>query len=152
MLPLPNTPGMLIAVLAFGALAACSGSSSTNFLTPVYDACFSVDDCVEAATTCEELAVDFAGYTYSNSICTLGCEAEGPVSADCPRAWVGISGSCYPSSIAGGLGNARICFDPCYVDEDCQLGFRCLGALSLCGNDLACPVSDDDAICVPGPE
>lgn len=143
----------LLTALTLGGSIACSGPARTELVTPVYDACFSVDDCVEAATLCEELSIDFAGFTYSNSICTLGCEAEGPISADCPRAYVGIFGSCYPSSIAGGIDDALICFDPCFFDEDCQEGFRCLGATSLCGaGPASCPVAQDDAICVPGPE
>lgn len=149
----PITLLTLLASLACGVSMGCSGSSRNEFLIPVYDACVTTTDCVEGATFCEELAVNFAGFTYSNSICTLGCQAVGPVSADCPRAYIGFSGSCYPASIAGGIDDSPICFDPCYVDEDCQLGFRCLGALGLCGSDPAsCAVDPDDAICVPGPE
>jgi len=129
----------------------CS-SGSESLLLQVYDACYTVDDCVETATLCEELNVDFAGFTYSNAICTLTCEAEGPLSADCPRAFVGRFGSCYPSSVAGGIDDTLICFEPCDVDEDCLAGFRCLGAEDLCGTDSSsCSIGQDDAICVPGP-
>lgn len=141
-----------LAVLLFATLQGCGSSGSTEFLTQVYDACFTVDDCVETATLCEELRVDFAGFDYVNSICTLTCEAEGSLSSDCPRALVGLFGSCYPSSVAGGIDDTLICFDPCFFDEDCQGGFRCLGAAGLCGADLAsCPIYENDAICVPGP-
>lgn len=141
--------------LFLGALALSTGlacSSPTYYPTPVYDACFTVDDCVETATLCEELNVDFAGLTYSSSICTLACEAEGSLSGDCPRGLVGRFGSCYPSSAVGGIDDTLVCFEPCDFDGDCQLGFGCLGAQGLCGADLAtCPIDETDAICVPGP-
>lgn len=143
-------PVPLLAGLTFAILLGCSSPSDVPI--PVYDACYTVDDCVATATRCEELSVEFVGFDYVNSICTLGCEAEGAVSADCPRAWVGLFGSCYPSSVAGGIDDTFICFDPCFVDDDCQGGFRCLGAEGLCGADrVSCPVDQDDAICVPGP-
>lgn len=139
----------ILGTLAVSMWVGCS--SGPGYPSPVYDACFTVDNCVETASLCEELSVDFGGFTYSNAICTLTCETEGPVSPDCPRAYVGLFGSCYPSSVAGGIHDAAICFEPCYVDLDCQLGFRCLGAEGLCGADASCPVNEDDAICVPGP-
>ena len=127
-------------------------SSRTDFVSPVYDACFTINDCVETATLCEELSVDFGGFTYTNAICTLTCGAQGAVSPDCPRAFIGWAGSCYPSSVAGGIDDKLICFEPCVFDEDCQGGFRCLGALSICGTVPApCPIDENDAICVPGP-
>ena len=140
--------------LLVASFTGCGDSGvSTVFLTPVYDACFSVEECVDPSTICEELTVSFAGYDYTNAICTLGCSVEGPLSPDCPRAWVGLLGSCYPSTVAGGIDDALLCFDPCFVDDDCQFGFRCLGANALCGrNTESCPVADDDAICVPGPD
>jgi len=137
-----------------GALICCAWlgcSSRPDYLSPVYDACFNVDNCVETATLCEELSVDFGGFTHSNAICTLACETEGSLSPDCPRAWIGLFGSCYPSSIAGGIDDTAICFEPCYLDADCQVGFRCLGAEALCGADPTCPIEENDAICVPGP-
>jgi hypothetical protein len=134
---------------------SCSGSdslSAISYRAPIYDACHNVEDCVQSADLCEELSVDFAGFTYVNAICTLTCETEGPLSPDCPRAWVGLLGSCYPSSVAGGIVDAAICFEPCYVDADCQVGFRCFGATDLCGADFtSCPIDENDAICVPGP-
>jgi hypothetical protein len=140
----------ILGTLVLPALLGCS--SRTEYALAVYDTCFTVDGCVETATLCEELSVDFAGFTHINAICTLTCETEGAVSADCPRAWVGRLGSCYPSSVAGGIDDTLICFEPCDFNEDCQLGFRCLGAESLCGADLtSCPVLENDAICVPGP-
>ena len=139
----------ILGTLAVSTWLGCS--SGPAYPSPVYDACFTVDNCVETASLCEELSVDFGGFTYSNAICTLTCETEGPVSPDCPRAYVGLFGSCYPSSVAGGIHDAAICFEPCYVDLDCQLGFRCLGAEGLCGADPSCPVDENDAICVPGP-
>lgn len=144
---------MLASLLALLVSATSLGCSSrSDVLIPVYDACNTVEDCVETATLCEELAVDFAGFTYVNYFCTLGCEVEGPVSADCPRALVGRFGSCYPSSVAGGIDDTLVCFDPCDFDEDCQIGFRCLGAVGLCGTDISsCPFDENDAICVPGP-
>lgn len=141
----------LVGVLLFATLPGCSSPTEYG-LTPVYDACYTVDECVERATLCEELSVEFAGFDYVNSICTVTCAAEGSISADCPRAYVGLFGSCYPSSVAGGIADALVCFDPCFVDDDCQQGFRCLGATGLCGADLdACPLDENDAICVPGP-
>lgn len=141
--------------LVLGAFVLSMGlacSSRTVYPTPVYDACYTVDECVETATRCEELSVDFAGFTHINAICTLDCQAEGPVSPDCPRALVGRFGSCYPASTAGGITDNLICFDPCNLDLDCQEGFRCLGAEGLCGADLtSCPIGETDAICVPGP-
>ena len=146
-------PVPLLAGLMLATLLGCSSSSGIEGVIPVYDACYTVEECVATATLCEELSVEFAGFDYVNSICTLRCETEGAVSADCPRAWVGLFGSCYPSSVAGGIDDTLICFDPCFFDEDCQLGFRCLGAESLCGPELSsCPVDENDAICVPGPE
>jgi hypothetical protein len=143
----------LLAALILAAVPGCGSSPRSEFVTPVYDACFDVNECVQSATLCEELSVEFVGFDYINSICTLTCTVEGSVSLDCPRAYVGLFGSCYPSSVAGGINDTLICFDPCFVDGDCQQGFRCLGAASLCGADLAsCPVDENDAICVPGPE
>jgi len=140
----------ILGTLALSALLGCS--SRTEYLSPVYDTCYTVDNCVETATLCEELAVDFAGFTHINAICTLACQTEGSVSPDCPRAWVGRFGSCYPSSAAGGIDDTLICFEPCDIDADCQLGFRCLGAEGLCGADpSSCPIEENDAICVPGP-
>ncbi|MGB3052426.1 MAG: hypothetical protein WBB42_15605 [Polyangiales bacterium] len=145
-------PVLFLAALLFATLLGCGSSPRSEFLTPVYDACFTVDECVETATLCKELIVEFAGLDYINSICTLTCVAEGPLSDDCPRAVVGLFGSCYPSSVAGGIDDTLICFDPCFFDEDCQEGFRCLGAAGLCGADLgSCPIDETDAICVPGP-
>ena len=135
--------------LALVALFGCS--NPPHYLSPVYDACWNVNDCVETATLCEELNVDFGGVTYTNWICTLPCVTEGAVSPDCPRAWVGRFGSCYPSSVAGGVDDTPICFEPCNSDETCQLGFVCLGAIDLCGSDATCPIDENDAICLPGP-
>lgn len=142
-----------MSILSATICAAAAGCADESVLIiPVYDACFTIDECVETATLCEELAVDFAGFTYANSICTLTCETQGAVSPDCPRAWVGRFGSCYPSSLAGGIDDTLICFDPCDVDEDCQSGFRCLGPGGLCPAGLAsCALEERDAICVPGP-
>lgn len=121
-------------------------------LAPIYNSCFSVDNCVEAATRCEELSVEFSGLVYENAICTTECLVEGPLSSDCSRAYIGRRGSCYPSDVAGGIDDTHICFEPCNTDVDCLLGFRCLGALELCGGTPeACPVDPLDAICVPGP-
>ena len=139
----------ILGVLALSMGLGCS--SGPEYPSSVYDTCFTVDNCVETATLCEELSVDFSGLTYVNAICTLTCETEGAISPDCPRAWVGLLGSCYPSRIAGGIVDAAICFEPCYVDADCHVGFHCLGAASLCGADPTCPVEENDAICVPGP-
>jgi hypothetical protein len=102
-------------ILALVALLGCSNPP----LSPVYDTCYDINDtcydindCVETATLCEELGVDFGGFTYTNSICTLPCETEGALSPDCPRAWVGRFGSCYPSNVAGGIDDTLICFVP----------------------------------------
>jgi hypothetical protein len=142
-------------VSVLGGLVLCAGtgcSSRADYPTPVYDACHTVDDCVETATLCEELQVDFAGFTHSNAICTLPCDVEGVLSPDCPRSLLGRFGSCYPSSAVGGIDDTLICFEPCDFDADCQLGFRCLGAEGLCGAEVAsCPIDETDAICVPGP-
>lgn len=131
------------------ALSACSDGSAYQSL--VYDACFSVNDCVEAASLCEELAVEFGGLEYINAICTRECSEQGPLSPDCPRAYVGRPGSCYPSSAAGGIDGTPVCFEPCDFDDDCLPGFRCLSASDLCGAAEPCPIAPADAICVPGP-
>jgi hypothetical protein len=135
---------------SLGLFVGCSGSTT---VTPfIYDACFDIDDCVEAATLCEELAVEFAGFVYSNAICTTECAAEGALSPDCSRALIGRAGSCYPSSIAGGVDDTLVCFEPCDDDTSCLQGFRCLSGLDLCGANAAeCPITPGDAICVPGP-
>ena len=118
----------------------------------LYDTCFSLEDCVEGATLCEELVVEFSGLEYVNAICTTECAVEGATSPDCSRALIGRFGSCYPSSIAGGIDETLICFEPCDTDADCLLGFRCLGAIDLCGANVSdCPIDPGDAICVPGP-
>ena len=90
-------------ILALVALLGCS--NPPHYLSPVYDACWVVDDCVETATLCEDLSIDFGGVIHTNGICTLTCETEGALSPDCPRALVGRFGSCYPSSVAGGVDN-----------------------------------------------
>jgi hypothetical protein len=145
---------LLVPILGAFVLSTWLGCSSpTEYPSPVYDTCYGVSHCVVAATRCEELSVDFAGYTHVNAICTLTCETEGSVSPDCPRAWVGRFGSCYPSRVAGGIDEVLICFEPCDLDGDCQLGFRCLGAGGLCGvDDPSCPIEENDAVCVPGPD
>lgn len=130
-------------------LAGCS--DNTGYRALVYDSCFAVDDCVEAATLCEELAVEFAGLEYVNAICTRECANEGPSSIDCPRAYVGRLGSCYPSSVAGGIDEVGVCLEPCDFDEDCLVGFRCLSASDLCASSEQCAVAAGDAVCVPGP-
>jgi hypothetical protein len=132
-------------------LLTVGGCSSREYISPVYDTCFDLGDCVSTAEACEELTVDFAGISYTNAICTDFCEAEGPVSPDCPRAFIGRNGSCYPSFVAGGVDDALVCLEPCDVTGDCLLGFRCLGAEDLCPNDPTCPMAVDDRICVPGP-
>ena len=144
---------LILGALTFSALVGCSsGPSGPEFLLPVYDACYTVDDCVPAATLCEELTVEFGGELWTNAICTLTCETEGAISPDCPRAFIGRFGSCYPSSVAGGIDDTLICFEPCNFDEDCQAGFRCLYAEDLCGIDApSCAIDENDAICVPGP-
>jgi len=144
---------LIMAVVATSTCVEAAGcADQSTLIIPVYDACFSVEECVETATLCEALAVDFAGFTYSNSICTLTCEAQGSVSPSCPIAWVGRLGSCYPSSLAGGIDDQLICFEPCDFDQDCQSGFRCLGPEGLCPGGLAsCDLDEGDAICVPGP-
>lgn len=148
-----RAPLPFLAALMLPAMLGCGSSTGSELVTPVYDACFDVNECVQSATLCEELSVEFAGFDYINSICTLTCAAAGPLSSDCPRAYVGLFGSCYPSSVAGGIDDTLICFDPCFVDGDCQQGFRCLGATGLCGAEVtSCPIDENDAICVPGPE
>ncbi|KPK14989.1 MAG: hypothetical protein AMJ62_11115 [Myxococcales bacterium SG8_38] len=140
--------GALLGALIFSGCA----DDDPGYLIPVYDACFDVFDCVETATLCEELSVEFGGFSYVNAICTLECATQGALSPDCPRAWVGRWGSCYPSSVAGGIDDTLVCFEPCDFDEDCQVGFRCLSAVDLCGADVAsCAVDAGAAICVPGP-
>jgi hypothetical protein len=135
-----------IAVLLF----ACS-SSGSDFVPVIYDTCFQVEDCIETATLCEYLAVEFSGLEYSNAICTTECGTTGPLSPDCARAFIGRAGSCYPSSVAGGIDDTPVCLEPCDFDEDCLFGFRCLSADDLCGTDPECPIDPDDAVCVPGP-
>ena len=142
--------GSIIPVCGMLALVTLLGCRSRP-PSPVYDACWVVDDCVETATRCEDLSIDFGGVIHTNGICTLTCETEGALSSDCPRALVGRFGSCYPSSVAGGVDNTPICFEPCNSYESCQLGFVCLGAIDLCGSDATCPIDENDAICVPGP-
>jgi hypothetical protein len=139
-------------VLTLMALSALGCSEPADVVPLIYDACFDVTDCIEAATRCEELAVEFAGLEYINAICTTECFAAGPVSPDCSRALIGRRGSCYPSSVAGGIDDTLICFEPCDTEATCLVGFRCLGADDLCGGNLAaCPIDAQDAICVPGP-
>jgi len=139
-----------LATVSLSALLGCSNPVEYSAL--VYDSCYTLDECVLAATVCEELTVEFGGELWSNAVCTLGCGTEGAVSADCPRALVGRFGSCYPSSVAGGIDDSLICFEPCDFTEDCLSGFRCLDALDLCGADApSCPIDENDAICVPGP-
>ena len=130
-------------------LYACS--AGTDFVPVVYDTCFQVEDCIETATLCEGLTIEFSGLEFSNAICTTECRAIGTLSPDCARAFVGRAGSCYPSSVAGGIDDTLVCLEPCDFNEDCLFGFRCLGALDLCGTDPECPIDPDDAVCVPGP-
>jgi hypothetical protein len=137
--------------VAAAVLIVSACSDDTGYQSLVYDSCFSVNDCVEAASLCEELAVEFGGLEYLNAICTRECAEQGPLSLDCPRAYVGRLGSCYPSSVGGGIDDARVCFEPCDFDDDCLVGFRCLSASDLCGNAEQCPIAPSDAICVPGP-
>ena len=59
----------VLAVLLIATLVGCS--SPTQVLIPVYDACLTVDDCVATATLCEELRVEFGGFDYVKSVCTL---------------------------------------------------------------------------------
>ena len=132
------------------SLLACSGGPEVQPL--LYDTCFTIDDCVESATRCEELTVEFSGLEYTNAICTTGCSTEGALSPDCSRSLIGRFGSCYPSSVGGGVDDSLVCFEPCDSDVNCLLGFRCLNAVDLCGAGAAsCPVDPIDAICVPGP-
>ena len=140
---------LVVGTLALASLLGCSSRDPAP--TPVYDACGVLEECVQTATLCEELALDFGGYTYTNAICTLECEADGALSPDCPRAWVGRAGGCYPSSVAGGADDTLVCLEPCDFDSDCQWTFRCLGAQDLCGDTAACPIEEGEAICVPGP-
>ena len=134
-------------------LLLAAGACSSSSLPPsgVYDTCASVDDCVPTATRCEELTVEFSGRLFTNGICTVTCQTAGALSPDCPRSFVARFGSCYPASVAGGLDDTRVCFEPCDTDVDCLFGFRCLGAIELCGASVACPVGPVDRICVPGP-
>ena len=142
----------LVAVATMSVSLACSSDSVVPTSVSIYEPCFLVEDCVETATLCEELVVEFGGFEYTNAICTTECATGGPVSPDCARAFVGRPGSCYPSSVAGGVDDTPICFEPCDSSVDCLFGFRCLGAVDLCGADLAaCPISPTDSICVPGP-
>jgi hypothetical protein len=139
---------LLVILLASSTLAACSGNQPPP--ASIYDTCVDVNDCVESATRCEELSVEFGGFVYENAICTTECQTEGPVSRDCSRAYIGRQGSCYPASVAGGFSDTPICFEPCDTDLDCLYGFRCLTAVDLCGTDPTCPIPLTDAICVPG--
>lgn len=131
-------------------IAACATGEPAVPEPAVYDACFEVDNCVEAAGLCEELVVEFAGLEYINAICTNECSTTGALSPDCSRAFIGRAGSCYPASVAGGSDDT-VCFEPCDSDEDCLFGFRCLTATDLCGSAESCAVDESDAICVPGP-
>ena len=149
---------MFIRLLAFmvgcSGLVVVHGCSSRGELasSPIYDTCFDLENCVPTAELCEELTVRFAGVPYTNAICTVTCAVERPLALDCPRAFIGRNGSCYPSSVAGGVDDTLICFEPCDVDGDCLCGFRCLEAVDLCPpSGLQCPIADGDAICVPGP-
>lgn len=131
-------------------VTACATSDPEVPPPVLYDACFTIDDCVEAATLCEELAVEFSGLEYVNAVCTTECSTTGPLSPECSRAFIGRAGSCYPANVAGGS-DGTICFEPCESDGDCLLGFRCLTATDLCGRASSCAVDESDAICVPGP-
>lgn len=143
---------VLMGALGSVGLSMALGCSSRDVIVPIYDACGTVENCVQSAELCEELAVEFAGLIYSNAICTVTCEVGGVASADCPRALIGRAGSCYPSSVAGGVDDTLICFEPCEFNEDCLFGFRCLGARDLCpAGGAPCPIDENDAICVPGP-
>jgi hypothetical protein len=134
----------------FLVVIGCATSDPEVPAPVLYDTCNTVNDCVEAATRCEELAVEFAGLEYINAICTTECTTTGALSPDCSRAFVGRVGSCYGASVAGGT-SETVCFEPCDSDGDCLFGFRCLNATDLCGRAASCPIDDDDAICVPGP-
>ncbi|MEM8610244.1 MAG: hypothetical protein AAGF92_24355 [Myxococcota bacterium] len=143
----------LVGVALAALVCVASGCiEDDQFISPVYDTCITVNDCVIAATLCEELSVDFGGQFFTNAICTLECGTVGRESPDCPRTVVlAVPGSCYPSEVGGGPDDLPICFETCEVDGDCLFGFRCLGAAELCANDPNCPIVDDDRICVPGP-
>lgn len=140
---------LIMRSLTLASLLGCSSSATPP--APVYDTCGVLEECVQTATLCEGLALEFGGYTYANAICTLECEAEGALSPDCPRAWVGRAGSCYPSNVGGGIDDTLVCFEPCDFDSDCLWTFRCLGGRDLCGDSTLCPIEDGEAICVPGP-
>lgn len=140
--------GLLGSALPLG----CSNDPAPGFLSGNYDPCFSINDCELTASRCEELTVDFAGFLYTDGICTVECGVLGARSPDCPRALVGRFGSCYPSNAAGGSSNTPVCFEPCNDTNDCIVGFRCLGDLDLCAQGEPCPIEPGDAICVPGPD
>lgn len=142
---------LLVLMIGCLGLSALHGCSSRELTSPIYDTCFNLGNCVPTAELCEELTVDFAGVSYTNAICTVTCAVEGSVAPNCPRAFVGRNGSCYPSSVAGGVDDTLICFEPCDINGDCLLGFRCLGAEDLCSVDPMCPITEGDRICVPGP-
>ena len=143
---------LLLLTTASLGLVLVYGCSSRDVVSPIYDTCFEVENCVPTADLCEELTVDFAGISYTNGICTVACALEGARAPGCPRAIIGRNGSCYPSSVGGGVDDTLICFEQCDVDGDCLCGFRCLGAGELCpGPSFPCPIADGDAICVPGP-
>ncbi len=100
----------LSTTIVFGLLMGSLGCSSGIEPSGVYDTCVTVDDCVPAATLCEELTVEFGGRLFSNAICTLECQTAGALSPDCPRSFVARFGSCYPASLAGGILFLLACF------------------------------------------
>jgi hypothetical protein len=151
--PLTSPAPLAATALLFCGLAlGCSDDSDPAFLAANYDPCFSLNDCELTSSRCEQLSMDFAGFLYTDGICTVECGVPGARSPDCPRALVGRFGSCYPSTAAGGSQSAPVCFEPCNDTNDCALGFRCLGDLDLCAQGEPCSIELGDAICVPGPD
>ena len=151
--PLSRPVSLAATSLLFSLLApGCSDDSDVGYLSANYDPCFSINDCELSSSRCEQLSIDFAGFLYTDGICTVECEIGGARSPDCPRALVGRFGSCYPSNAAGGASSTPICFEPCNDTSDCAFGFRCLGDLDLCAQGEPCAIELGDAICVPGPD
>lgn len=149
-----QSPVILAAALLLccGVALGCSDDSNASLLAANYDPCFSVNDCELSSSRCEPLSIGFAGFLYTDGICTVECGVAGARSPDCPRALVGRFGSCYPSNAAGGSSRTPVCFEPCNDTNDCAFGFRCLSDLDLCSQAEPCPIEPGDAICVPGPD
>lgn len=91
------------------------------------------------AAYCTEITQPWSNGTVVDSICTNGCSSD----YECATSYNGSYGLCSTTAVLGR--QAGTCFERCYYDSDCAVGFVCSDSKEVSG------LKGTEQICVPAP-